>query len=236
MLLLLSNNQILAALDSKFHPLYNLVLPKNYRDALCGCFVPFENCVTGHYNSGPWCTNYWYANESSAIGVTNITYKIPGEDAEYIVDQFESWLQRTDMTKPFLSMLFMHPNHVEFLATEEWREACINGTACPKSDNYSSAQLDYFGDIASIDVQIQRVRDLLKQYNVMDNTLIWLTSDNGPEGDGAGPYGNSEWPGSPNGLRGRKRDVWEGGIREPTIIQFNGYITNSNGLIQVILL
>ena len=30
----------------------------------CGCFLPFENCVTGHYNSGPWCTNYWYANKS----------------------------------------------------------------------------------------------------------------------------------------------------------------------------
>lgn len=51
----------------------------------------------------------------------------------------------------------------------------------------------------------------------------------GPEGDGAGPYGDSDWPGSTNGLRGRKRDVWEGGIREPTIIQFNGYINNQNG-------
>ena len=64
------------------------------------------------------------------------------------------------------------------------KSICSNGTACPKSDNYTSAQLDYFGDISGIDVQIQMIRDLLKQYNIMDNTLIWLTSDNGPEGDG----------------------------------------------------
>jgi len=193
----------------------------------CGCFMPFQGCVTGHYSNGPWCTNYWYPNISSPIGVSNLTEKIPAQDTLYLVNKFEEWLEDHHSNRnsdPFLVMLWLHPVHVEFLATDEFREACANGTVCPASNDYSSAQLDYFGDIAELDQQIYRVRQLLKQYNYYDNTLLYFTSDNGPEGDGAGPYGNSEWPGSPNGLRGRKRDVWEGGIREPTIISWPAMI------------
>ena len=80
-----------------------------------------------------------------------------------------------------------------------------------------------------MDFQIKRIRDILKKNNVLNNTLIWFTSDNGPEGNHAGPWGNNQWPGRTNGLRGRKRDVYEGGIREPTIIEFNGLIRNKNG-------
>ena len=48
-------------------------------------------------------------------------------------------------------------------------------------------------------------------------------------GNNAPPYGTRHAPGSTNGLRGRKHDIWEGGIREPTIIEWNGMIKNEKG-------
>jgi hypothetical protein len=41
------------------------------------------------------------------------------------------------------------------------------------------------------------------------DTMLWLTSDNGPEGVTAPSLGSDSSPGSAAGLRGRKRDVWE---------------------------
>ena len=156
-----------------------------------------------------------------------------------MVDEFDTWLKNhtsttlnpiTGEVDPFLVMLWLHPVHIAVLATEAYREACANGTNCPQALNFSSAELDYYGDLSSMDVQIERIRMLLKEYNVFNNTFIWFTSDNGPAGPDAGTYGNSDWPGSANGLRGRKQDLWEGGIREPTILQWeNGLISNING-------
>jgi len=66
----------------------------------------------------------------------------------------------------------------------------------------------------------------LEAAGVASNTLIWYTSDNGPEGPHAfgtfnqsdDPFDNSRYRGSTGGLRGRKRHTHEGGIRVPGII------------------
>jgi len=58
-----------------------------------------------------------------------------------------------------------------------------------------------------------------------DNTFIWFTTDNGPEVN-CGPEGfcgdnhYKSAPGDAGPLRGRKRDLWEGGHRVPTIVSW----------------
>lgn len=75
----------------------------------------------------------------------------------------------------------------------------------------------------------------LKSEGYYENTMIWFTTDNGPEVNCA-PEGRcggvheippgtlhrpaSKGPGSAGPLRGRKRDVWEGGHRVPGIISW----------------
>jgi arylsulfatase A-like enzyme len=67
------------------------------------------------------------------------------------------------------------------------------------------------------------LRNQLKTLGVADNTLIFYTSDNGPETskevrDKNIPHGRAQ--GITNGLRGRKRSLHEGGIRVPGIIEW----------------
>lgn len=77
-----------------------------------------------------------------------------------------------------------------------------------------------------IDEQVHDVVQLLKDLHIEQNTLVVFTSDNGPSiesyiknepfranfFESFGPYD------------GIKRDVWEGGVREPTIAYWPGHI------------
>ncbi|MDD3076727.1 MAG: arylsulfatase [Proteiniphilum sp.] len=71
--------------------------------------------------------------------------------------------------------------------------------------------------VKRIDLYVGQIIDKLKETGVYENTLIIFTSDNGPhfEGGGDPDFFNS------NGIcRGYKRDLYEGGIRVPTIISW----------------
>jgi arylsulfatase A len=71
-----------------------------------------------------------------------------------------------------------------------------------------------YGDvIQELDWSVGQVLGALKDTGVDQNTLVMFTSDNGP------------WfQGSPGGLRGRKGDTFEGGMREPFIVRLPGRI------------
>lgn len=75
--------------------------------------------------------------------------------------------------------------------------------------------------VTRIDVYVGQIIEKLKAAGVYDNTLIIFTSDNGPHREGGGDpdFFNS------NGIyRGYKRDLYEGGIRVPTIVSWKNHI------------
>jgi arylsulfatase A-like enzyme len=65
-----------------------------------------------------------------------------------------------------------------------------------------------------MDEQIGRLRKELERLGVAENTLISFTSDNGPEGKEV----EGRKAGVTGGLRGRKRSLYEGGVRVPTVM------------------
>jgi len=75
--------------------------------------------------------------------------------------------------------------------------------------------------VVKLDKQVGDVMKAVQKQGISKNTLIIFTSDNGPHRENGGDpdFFNS------NGIfRGIKRDLYEGGIREPTIAVWDGKI------------
>ena len=77
-----------------------------------------------------------------------------------------------------------------------------------------SSQGGLYGDsVQELDWSTGQVLDKLAELGVEDNTLVIFTSDNGPW-----------WQGNPGGLRGRKTNIMEGGLRVPFIARWPGHL------------
>jgi arylsulfatase A-like enzyme len=80
----------------------------------------------------------------------------------------------------------------------------------------------YAGMVTYLDKQVGRVLDLLKQLGIDNNTLVLFSSDNGTTFDVGGVQ--AAYFNLTGGLRGRKQDLYEGGIREPFIARWPGKV------------
>lgn len=75
--------------------------------------------------------------------------------------------------------------------------------------------------ISHIDKGVGQLMDLLDELELSDNTLVIFTSDNGPSFEGGADL---EFFDSNAEFKGYKRDLYEGGIRMPTIARWKGKV------------
>jgi arylsulfatase A len=100
----------------------------------------------------------------------------------------------------------------------------------PSAAFQGKSQVGAYGDfVMQTDAVIGRVLDALERSGTAANTLVILTSDNGPEVTGEvkpGVYDRLKefGHGSMGSLRGAKRDSWEGGHRVPFLARWPGKI------------
>lgn len=81
----------------------------------------------------------------------------------------------------------------------------------------SASKYPYKDDVVEVDAYIGEIVDALDKAGVLDNTFIFVTSDNGPQLD--------TWPDAGyTPFRGAKGSAWEGGVRVPGIAYWRGMI------------
>ncbi|EDM26169.1 N-acetylgalactosamine-6-sulfatase [Lentisphaera araneosa HTCC2155] len=143
-------------------------------------------------------THYWDINGDK------VTDNLEGDDSRVIMDRVISFVDKSsDENKPFLSVVWFHTPHLPCVAGPEYHEM------------YKEHPIhfrNYAGCITAMDKQVGRLRRHLKSKELEENTMIWFCSDNGPEHKARPDNGSA------GHFRGRKRDLYEGGVRVPGLM------------------
>jgi arylsulfatase A-like enzyme len=132
-------------------------------------------------------------------------------------DQVIHYIAHAPADKPFFLYVPYTPPH----ANDE-DHSCEVPTLQPyESKDWTIGNKRYAALVTRLDGYVGRILQEVKARHMEDNTLVIFTSDNGPmdEGDNDPAFFNSSGP-----FRGYKRDLYEGGIREPMIAWWPGTI------------
>eukprot|EP00039_Didymoeca_costata_P025389 m.13161 g.13161 ORF g.13161 m.13161 type:complete len:719 (+) comp4799_c0_seq2:74-2230(+) len=215
----------------------------------CGCdkawWEASPGCITG---GGDWqnkaytCTNYWFPldldanhkpsrpecrNEFNGTNILahdcvgNLTEKIEGDDSEYLMDLLEDFVTRklSNESQPFLAFVWLHTNHEPHPSLPNFYHNYTDAFGDPAGD--------YLGTLTQMDVQIGRLRQMLVDKGIKNNTILWYTADNGPHSQ---QRDQNKYNGlsATNGLRQCKASLYEGGIRVPGLLEWPSLIQQNS--------
>ncbi len=137
-------------------------------------------------------THYWKGREQ--IELDNVS----GSNARIIMDRVLPFVRGASQANvPFFATIWFHTPHLPLVASEKFRSIYAE---------LSHQEQLLYGAITAMDEQIGRLWATLEYLGQAEQTILWFCSDNGPE---------VNTPGSAGPFRGRKRDLYEGGVRVP---------------------
>ena len=146
-------------------------------------------------------SNYYETNW--VFGRNGVPEKAAGDGSEVIVGEALKFIgAAVEKKKPFFAVVWFGSPHVPHRPLLE--------------DLKAAGGSGYYGEILGVDRSMGTLRARLRQLGLAENTMVWFSSDNGGWLDPEKPDAH----GTNVDLRGRKGDMWEGGIRVPGIIEW----------------
>jgi arylsulfatase A-like enzyme len=160
--------------------------------------------------------------------------KTTGFAAEIVVDEAIRWLEARRPDAPFFAYLpFAEPHGT--IASPDWFNALYAGFTSGRPEPFPNLGRppdnlaargpgEYYANLTHLDFQIGRFLQRLDRLGLRNDTLVIFTSDNGPVTTDWRHWWEVNLYGSTGGLRGRKADLYEGGIRVPAILRWPGRV------------
>jgi len=134
---------------------------------------------------------------------------LEGDTARMVMDKALPFIEEaTEKDQPFFAVVWFHAPHLPVVGGPEFL------AMYPELDDNTK---HYYAVITAVDRQMGRLRKALRDWGVAEDTMLWFAADNGPEGN-PGKKGRSQ--GSADPFRGRKRSLYEGGVRVPGLLEW----------------
>jgi arylsulfatase A len=99
----------------------------------------------------------------------------------------------------------------------------INDQGIYKDKPWSEQEKNYAAMVTRLDSDVGRILTLLKELNLDDKTLVMVAGDNGSSFPPNSPLGK-RFEQAANGLRGYKRELYEGGLRNVGLARWPGVV------------
>ncbi len=167
-------------------------------------FATQNNAAPSHRNP----TNF--VRNGKKVGPTK------GFSSHVVAEEATAWLKsRADQARPFFLYVCFHEPHEPIDSPNDIVKRYETGGATKKG------QALYYANVENLDAAVGKLMAALDEMQLADNTLVFFTSDNGPET--LNRYGDA-WRshGVPGPLRGMKLWMYDGGIRVAGIMRFPG--------------